>query len=184
MVLAMQIRRIHHVTLAVHDAAAARATFARLFGTPGDEGRDVPLFGIRAATLRLGEDELELASPSSPDNPVARFLARKGEGFYSIALEVDDIAAAVAELRESGVQASDPVEAEPGIRSAFVAMAATHGLSIQLVEVAGAVRMGAAPPAEESGSAVAPAVEPGTPDQAPARPVPLDLTPDEWSDVD
>ena len=43
-------------------------------------------------------------------------------------MEVDDLDAAVDELSARGVRISAPVEATPGVRTAFVTMAATHGL--------------------------------------------------------
>jgi methylmalonyl-CoA epimerase len=175
----MKIIRIHHLTMAVRDADAARATFEALFGVAGLGIAAVPAFGIRTAGVPLGEDLLQLASPVSPDNPVMRFLERKGEGFYNVALEVDDLDAAVAELTAKGVRVSEPVEAEPGLRSAFVTMAATHGLSVQLVQ---GPAVEAPPPAPVE---TAPEPEP-LPLEEPeaAELAPLDLTPDEWSDTD
>src|SRR5450756_2431751 len=62
----------------------------------------------------------------------------------------------VRELASQGVRVSEPVELGPGVRSAFVTMAATHGLSVQLVEVAGAadqpVSVSAGQPVAESAS--------------------------------
>lgn len=162
----MKVKRIHHVTLAVRDVDAARATFARLFGGVFEHAQDVPEFGVRMLDLSLGDDLIRLASPRDADNPVRRFLHRKGEGFYNIALEVEDLDAAVAELEAQGVNVSDPVEAEPGLRSAFLPMASTHGLSVQLVEVL-------AP--EETA-----AEREEQPEPAPQRRRPLDLTPEEW----
>ncbi|MBI5284942.1 MAG: VOC family protein [Chloroflexi bacterium] len=177
----MKIKRIHHVALAVRDVAAARGTFERLFGAAAaDAVEQVPAFGIRALDLRIGDDTLQLVAPADADNPVMRFLERRGEGFYNLALEVEDLDGAVAELAALGVRVSEPVEAEPGVRSAFVTMAATHGLSIQLVELAAAAPVPAIEPVAPV--AVEPLVEPAA---APtAEPEPLDLTPDEWSDID
>ena len=181
----MRIKRIHRITLAVRDVNAARATFERLFSAEARESvMQVPAFGIRAVDLQLGDDTLQVAAPLGADNPVMRFLERKGEGFYNVALEVDDIDAAVAELAALGVRVSEPAESEPGVRSAFVTMTATHGLSVQLVELA---RVEAEPEPEIAPPAEAPSAEP---EPAPAasppaeQPAPLDLTPDEWSDVD
>jgi methylmalonyl-CoA epimerase len=176
----MKIIRIHHLTMAVRDADAARATFEALFGVAGLGIAAVPAFGIRTAGVPLGEDLLQLASPVSPDNPVMRFLERKGEGFYNVALEVDDLDAAVTELTAKGVRVSEPVEAEPGLRSAFVTMAATHGLSVQLVQ-GPAVEAPPPAPVETAPELEAlPVEEPADEEAAP----PLDLTPDEWSDTD
>jgi methylmalonyl-CoA epimerase len=193
----MRIKRIHHLTIAVRDLDGARLTFEQLFGVQGERAVDVPAFGVRAVDVAMGDDVLQLASPVGGDNPVMRFLERKGEGFYNLALEIEDLDETVRELASQGVRVSEPIELEPGVRSAFVTMAATHGLSVQLVEVAGA----AGQPASVSGdqpvslSADQPVAELEAPRVVEDEPLPeeaapsprqqlLDLTPDEWSDVD
>jgi methylmalonyl-CoA/ethylmalonyl-CoA epimerase len=182
----MRILRVHHLTLAVGDIDRAQATFASLFGLTLERDDMAAAFGVRTRDLALGEDVLQLAQPLQPDSPVMRFIERKGEGVYAVALEVDDLDAAVEELASKGVRVSPPVEATPGVRSAFVAMAATHGLSVQLVEVA-RIAAPAADPAESPAPLPLPAPAPvgeRAPSPAEVPPPPLDLTPDEWSDVD
>jgi methylmalonyl-CoA epimerase len=131
----MQIKRIHHVTIAVRDVDRAAGTFEGLFGAGASDGGDVPAFGVRTRDVPIGESVLQVAAPLEAGGPVARFIERKGEGFYNLALEVEDLDAAIDELRQRGIKISDPVEATPGVRSSFVTMSATHGLSVQLVEV-------------------------------------------------
>lgn len=176
----MRILRIHHLTLAVRDAAKAQATFETLFGAELDGERVEEAFGVRALDLVLGDDTLQLAQPLETDSAVMRFIERRGEGIYSVALEVDSLDGAVAELRERGVRVSDPVDTADGARSAFVAMGMTHGLSVQLIELP--QREGAPPAAEEW----LPESQPPAEDAAslPEQRPPLDLTPDEWSDTD
>lgn len=65
--------------------------------------------GIRSVFLSLsgdlGEMSIELMEPldqSDMANPVARRLARSGEGFYHLALVTDDVAASGQALRETG----------------------------------------------------------------------------------
>lgn len=178
----MKIKRIHHMTVAVRDAEAARATFEELLGARPLGIAAMPAFGVQSAGVALGDDVLRLVSPTSADNPLMRFLERKGEGFYNVALEVDDLDAAVRELTGRGIHISPPIEAEPGLRSAFITMAATHGLSVQLVEVIAAGR--ATGDARSAGGSPAVADE-RVPSASSAEPRgPLDLTPDEWSDAD
>lgn len=186
----MRIKRIHHLTIAVRDLEGARLTFEQLFGVQGERAVDVPAFSVRAIDVPMGDDVLQLTSPADGDNPVMRFLERRGEGFYNLALEIEDLDDTVRELASQGVRVSEPIELEPGMRSAFVTMAATHGLSVQLVEVASAagqpVSLSADQPiVEPPPPALLPIVEEAPPaDGAPPRHPPLDLTPDEWSDVD
>ena len=183
----MRIKRIHHLTIAVRDLDAARLTFEQLFGVQAARPADVPAFGVNTVDVPMGDAVLQLAAPGDTDNPVMRFLERRGEGFYNLAIEIEDLDATVRELASQGVRVSAPIELEPGVRSAFVTMAATHGLSVQLVEVTSPT----SPPSAEPISAAvveppaAPAMQeaPAVDDVAPAQ-APLDLTPDEWSDVD
>lgn len=195
----MRIKRIHHVTIAVRDLEGARLTFEQLFGVQGARAVDMAAFGVRAIDVPMGDDVLQVASPVDADNPVMRFLERKGEGFYNLALEIEDLDETVRELASQGVRVSEPIELEPGVRSAFVTMAATHGLSVQLVEVAVAGAAGQ-PVSESAGepdglSASEGETEPEARHTVEDEPLPeegapsprrqlLDLTPDEWSDVD
>jgi lactoylglutathione lyase/methylmalonyl-CoA/ethylmalonyl-CoA epimerase len=177
----MRIKRIHHLTIAVRDENRAAETFEALFGAGASAVEDVPAFGVRTRDVPIGDGVLQVASPLEQSGPVSRFIERKGEGFYNLALEVDDLGAAVAELRTRGIKASDPIEATPGVRSSFVTMTATHGLSVQLVELV--VQKGHSDP-----RASAPAVAPDDDQPSAGRPADadntklLDLTPDEWSD--
>ncbi len=169
----MRILRIRHLTLAVRDIDAARAAFETLFGAEASAAVDVAAFGARTQDLTLGESTVELASPAERDGALQRFIERRGEGVYSVALEVDDLDAAVAELSARGVRVSEPVEATPGLRSAFVSMAATHGMSVQLVETAESREQGAVGAVDNADVVSA------------TDPTPLiDLTPDEWSDLE
>ena len=174
----MRIVRVHHVTVAVRNIDEARETFARLFDATVSDVGELPAFGALAADVTLDGALLQLVSPLEFDSALQRFLERRGEGVYSVALEVEDLDAALDALAEKGVRVSEPVEVTPGVRSAFVSMAAAHGVSLQLIEHgrAGAPDEGAAPGATE-----APAPKPARP----RRKVDLrpDDEPDDWSDM-
>jgi methylmalonyl-CoA/ethylmalonyl-CoA epimerase len=183
----MHVKRIHHVTVAVRDLDTARQTLESLFGMSAGSVNLPPGLGVRSLDMSSRTaDALQLVASLEPDGPIARFIQRRGEGVYSVALEVDDLDEAVAELRHRAIRVSDPAELSPGTRSAFVASAAAHGVSVQLIE---STEPGdeprAGPPAERSAMsggdqpAARSAMSGG---EAPANP--LDLTPDEWSDGD
>jgi len=86
--------------------------------------------------FKVGESNLELLLPTASDSPVAKFLENKGEGFHHLALEVEDIDAAVAELKAAGVKLIDetPREGAHGTRVAFIHPKATFGLMVELVQ--------------------------------------------------
>jgi methylmalonyl-CoA epimerase len=177
----MRIRRIHHLTIAVRDVELARTTFEALFDCEAAEQRVLDAFGVRTRDVPIGDDVLQLAAPLGNASPIMRFIERKGEGFYNLALEVDDLDAAVSELAARGIKVSEPIVAQPGVRSSFVTMAATHGLSIQLVQALDGADQSLVEEFESDGDVREEA--PPTPIDAAAG-APLDLTPDEWSDLD
>jgi methylmalonyl-CoA/ethylmalonyl-CoA epimerase len=84
----------------------------------------------------VGETSLELLLPTASDSPVAKFLETKGEGFHHMALEVEDIHAAVAELKAAGVRLIDetPREGAHGALVAFIHPKATFGLLVELCQ--------------------------------------------------
>jgi len=186
----MKILGVHHITIAVRDAGAAAATYASLFGAAARAASPRPVEPLQARLLdaALAGVTLQFAAPADNDSALTRFIERRGEGVYNIALEVEDLDAAVAELRARGVRVSDPIEIPVGMRSAFIAMAATHGVSVGLVEVV-AGRSGAADQASHANEASADDQATGAAPAAaaPDRPPLRDLRPDEWeewSDVD
>ena len=91
---------------------------------------------VRVSFLQVGESSLELLLPTAADSPVAKFLENKAEGFHHLALEVDDIEAAVAELKAAGVRLIDetPREGAHGSRVAFIHPKATFGLLVELCQ--------------------------------------------------
>jgi catechol 2,3-dioxygenase-like lactoylglutathione lyase family enzyme len=102
---------LDHVIVAVHEVAAATATYARLLGrTPSWRGEH-PGQGTANALFRLENTYLELLAPAGPgglgDLLRAR-LAAAGEGPLGFALATPDADACAAALRARGLAATDP----------------------------------------------------------------------------
>jgi methylmalonyl-CoA/ethylmalonyl-CoA epimerase len=128
----MKAKKIDHVGIVVKDLDAAIATYRANFGFEVDpiRGGDVPAMGIRNAFIPIGESDIELFESTASEGPVAKFAAERGEGIFMVSIEVDDIAAAVEELRGRGLRVTDPSPA--GV--AFVSMKSTHGVNLHLVQ--------------------------------------------------
>ena len=90
---------------------------------------------VRVAFLPLGESNIELVQPSTDDSGTARFIEKRGEGIHHICVQVDDIEAALAQLKANGVPLIDQ-EPRAGAhgRVAFVHPKGTHGVLLELVE--------------------------------------------------
>ena len=127
---------IHHVGIAVRDLEIARERYARLFGARVEARERVEEQGVEALALLMGKDgRVELLAPLAEDTPVGRFIARRGEGMHHLAFVVDDLPAALAELRGAGATLIDE-EPRAGIYGAvaFVHHSSLGGVLSELVQ--------------------------------------------------
>lgn len=91
---------------------------------------------VRVAMLPIGESRIELLEPTSDDSPISKFLEKRGGGIHHIAVEVDDIVAAIAKLKENGMRLIDesPRIGAEGCLVVFVHPAASGGVLLELVQ--------------------------------------------------
>lgn len=131
----MQLRGVHHVGLAVSDLDEAIETYTTLFGARL-HGRETLLEqGVEAAALYVGSSRVELLAPTGEETPVGRFLAKRGPGMHHVAIETDDVSAALAELSAAGARLIDetPRRGLFGLEVAFVHPDAVHGVLTEVV---------------------------------------------------
>ena len=131
-----KFKRIDHIVIATEDLDAASALWERNVGLTPDKSLDRPLgAGFKVARLPIGDSFLELVQPVAEKGRFYEQCQERGEGMFSISLEVDDLDDAVRYLRSKDAKVSAP---EPGIwpgsRVARINHASAHGVSIQLIE--------------------------------------------------
>jgi len=131
----VRVRGIHHVGVAVSDLEEAIATYERLFDARLERRDALEEQGVEAASLLVGESRVELLVPTGDDTPVGRFLAKRGPGMHHVALETDDVAAALEDLVAAGVKLIDeePRRGLFGLEVAFVHPDAVHGVLTEVV---------------------------------------------------
>jgi methylmalonyl-CoA/ethylmalonyl-CoA epimerase len=132
------LRRIDHVGVAVSDLDAAIALYEGTLKMPVAHRETVESQGVEAVLLDVGEGHVELLRPLGPDTPVGKFIERSGEGLHHVAYAVEDIDAALAALKEKGVELidSEPRAGIRGSRVAFVHPKATGRVLTEIVEPA------------------------------------------------
>ena len=125
---------IAHIGIAVESIEGALPFYRDVLGlTPGlPETAD----GARIVSLPLGESDVELLEPLSPDSPIAKFLARRGPGIHHVCYRVADLDAALRACRTAGYRLVDevPRHGAGGHRIAFIHPKSTAGILIELTE--------------------------------------------------
>ena len=86
--------------------------------------------------LAVGDTHIELLEPLGPETSVGKFLAKRGPGMHHIAVEVKDIHASLAELKNRGARLIDetPRTGAGGCLVAFVHPSSVNGVLLELVQ--------------------------------------------------
>ncbi len=135
----MKIDHIGIATRGIQDAAKFyRDVLGLEVSEDGAETEEVAEQKVRVAMLPIGESRIELIEPTSEDSPISRFLEKRGPGIHHIAVRVDDIRAALANLRDKGARLIDeePRQGAGGCLVAFVHPSSTGGVLLELVQKA------------------------------------------------
>lgn len=127
---------IDHIGLAVNDINDGIALYRDQFGVSEWEIIELPERFMRVAVTHIGGSMVELIAPTSADAAFAKYLAEKGPGMHHVAYRVDDITAALTQLKAQGLRLVDETP-RPGLHHtlvAFIHPKATMGTLIELVQ--------------------------------------------------
>lgn len=129
--------KLHHVGIAVDSIEDALELYEGTLGIAPTTRMTVDAEQVNIAMLPVGNPRIELLEATSPDSPIARFVERRGPGVHHIALEIDDLDAAVARLKTSGRRlVSDEIRVgAEGYRYVFVHPSGAGGVLLELIEV-------------------------------------------------
>ena len=129
--------KINHLGIATKGIDEALKFWAESLGLENIHTETVEDQKVRVAMLPLGESRIELLEPTSEDSPISKFLEKRGGGIHHIAVEVEDIAAALARLKSQGARLIDeePRIGAEGCLVAFVHPSSAGGVLLELVQV-------------------------------------------------
>ena len=126
--------RIAHVGVAVTDLSEAVGFYRDVLGLEPSPPQTAD--GAQIVSVTMGDVEVELLTPESPEGPIAKFLAKRGPGIHHICYRVPDLEQALARCREHGYRLVDeaPRAGAGGRRVAFIHPKATSGILLELTE--------------------------------------------------
>ncbi len=146
------LNRIDHVGIACRDLDEAVSRYCSVFGLTVTSREVNEEQGVREAMLLvatqsepaappgpggpIGASYIQLLEPLSPDSPVGKFMARRGEGIHHIGYAVTDVRSALAQVGGAGVRLIDerPRHGSLGASIAFLHPADLGGVLTELVE--------------------------------------------------
>ena len=114
----MNLKKLHHIALAVHNIDEALGDYADVLGLPRTDVVYVESQQVKATLIPVGDAEIELIEPTDPEGGVAKFLERRGEALHHVCFEVHDVDAELADPRQQG---------RPAHRQDLAARARRHG---------------------------------------------------------
>jgi methylmalonyl-CoA epimerase len=132
----VMIKKVDHIGIAVNNLQTALEFYEGILGIKCTGQEQVEEQKVTTAFLPLGDTELELLESTDPTGPVARFIEKRGEGLHHIALQVDNIEAALEKMKAAGVRLLDetPRGGAGGTKIAFLHPKASGGVLLELTE--------------------------------------------------
>lgn len=130
------MRKIEHIGIAVSDLAVSNALFTSLFGRGPYKQEEVGTEGVMTSFFEAGPNKIELLQATNPESPIAKFIAKKGEGIHHIAFDVADIESEMARLKAEGfILLNDaPKLGADNKLVAFLHPKSTNGVLIELCQ--------------------------------------------------
>jgi len=131
------IRNVDHIGIAVRSLEERLSFWADALGLEVEGIETVESEKVKVAFLPAGRCRVELLEATTEDSPIARHIAKRGEGIHHMTLEVDDIDAMLSKLRADKVEIlGDGVrDGAGGHRVAFLHPRAAGGVLVELVEI-------------------------------------------------
>lgn len=132
----MNIMKIDHIGIAVKNLDETLKFYKDVLGLELQGTEVVEEQKVRVAFLPVGDTEVELLESTTDDGPIAKFIEKNGEGVQHIAFKVDDIEAAIEEMKSKGMMMIDetPRYGAGGARIAFMHPKSTHRVLVELSE--------------------------------------------------
>ncbi|MFD2698110.1 methylmalonyl-CoA epimerase [Mesonia sediminis] len=130
------MQKIEHLGIAVKDLKEANKIYQALLGVAPYKEERVASEGVVTSFFKTGESKIELLAATNENSPIAKFIAKKGEGIHHIAFAVADINAEVARLKKKGfvVLNDEPKRGADNKMVVFLHPKSANGVLVELCQ--------------------------------------------------
>jgi methylmalonyl-CoA/ethylmalonyl-CoA epimerase len=130
------MRKIEHIGIAVSNLKEAAKTYEVLMQEKAYKSEAVESEGVETLFFKSGDSKIELLGATSETSPIAKFIAKKGEGIHHIAFAVDHLEEEIKRLKQEGYQliSEQPKLGADNKRIAFLHPKSNHGVLVELCE--------------------------------------------------
>lgn len=129
----MKPSHIEHVGIAVKNLKEAILFYEKVLGLKCYAIEEVKDQKVKTAFFMVGQTKIELLESTDPEGPIGKFIEKKGEGIHHIAFAQEDIAGALKNAEEKGVQLIDknPRKGAEGLNIGFLHPRSTFGVLME-----------------------------------------------------
>jgi methylmalonyl-CoA epimerase len=132
------IKSIYGINIAVKDLDEAVKKFESVLGIKSERFKpeEFAFPGLAGAKLNVNGVYINLISYTDENTSVAKFIQDKGEGFFLLSFEVDDIDRDIEDLKSKGLNfvLKETMDVPVG-RVNFVHPRSIHGVQLEILEV-------------------------------------------------
>ncbi|MDT0642736.1 methylmalonyl-CoA epimerase [Zunongwangia sp. F363] len=130
------MKKIEHIGIAVKDLEAANKTYGALLGAENYKTETVESEGVSTSFFKIGESKIELLAATNEDSPVAKFIAKRGEGIHHMAFAVENIKVEIERLEAEGFQliSKAPKRGADNKIVAFLHPKSSNGVLVELCQ--------------------------------------------------
>lgn len=132
------VEKIDHIGIAVKSLDNA-LKFYETLGIKPYHFEEVESQKVKTAFIKVGDTNIELLESTSEEGPIAKFVAKKGEGIHHICYKVESVESALEKMKAEGFKLIDenPKPGAHGKIVAFIHPKSTNGVLTELAQDAG-----------------------------------------------
>lgn len=128
--------KIEHIGIAVKDLKAANEIYKTVLGSEHYKTETVESEGVNTSFFKIGDSKIELLAATREDSPIAKYIAKRGEGMHHIAFAVDDIEKEIKRLQSEGFTLlnENPKQGADNKLVAFMHPKSANGVLVELCQ--------------------------------------------------